>query len=80
MPIYEYTCRACNHELEALQKMSAKPLTDCPECGEPSLQKMMSAAGFQLKGNGWYKTDFKDSGKKPASPAKSAGGACPACE
>ena len=64
MPIYEYQCEACGHRLEALQKLSEEPLSDCPECGRPSLQKLVSAAGFRLKGGGWYVTDFKDSGKK----------------
>jgi putative FmdB family regulatory protein len=65
MPIYEYRCSACGKELEALQKVSEPPLIDCPACGKPSLQKQLSAAGFQLKGSGWYATDFKGSGKKP---------------
>lgn len=66
MPIYEYQCQACGHEFETIQKMSESPLTDCPECNKPELKKLISAAGFQLKGTGWYVTDFKDggSGKK----------------
>ena len=64
MPIYEYRCNACDHELEALQKIADAPLSDCPACGESSLQKLVSAAAFQLKGSGWYETDFKN--KKPA--------------
>lgn len=64
MPIYEYQCKACGHRLEALQKISEEPLSDCPECGRPDLQKLVSAAGFRLKGGGWYVTDFKDGGKK----------------
>ena len=64
MPIYEYQCEACGHRLEAMQKMSEDPLRDCPACGKPALQKLISAAGFQLKGSGWYVTDFKDGGKK----------------
>lgn len=63
MPIYEYQCEACGHRLEILQKMSEEPLSDCPACGRPSLHKLISAAGFRLKGGGWYVTDFKDSGK-----------------
>ena len=63
MPIYEYRCEACGHELEAMHKMSDSPLTDCPECGKSALAKKISAAGFRLKGGGWYETDFK-SGKK----------------
>jgi putative FmdB family regulatory protein len=66
MPIYEYRCAACGQEHEALQKVSEPPLTDCPACGKPQLQKQLSAAGFQLKGSGWYATDFKGGGKKPA--------------
>ena len=64
MPIYEYQCKACNKELEALQKISDAPLQDCPECGEPSLKKKVSAAAFRLKGGGWYETDFKTGDKK----------------
>ncbi|MEJ2454928.1 MAG: zinc ribbon domain-containing protein [Candidatus Thiodiazotropha sp.] len=63
MPIYEYRCENCGHELEALQKMSDPVLTECPECKQESLKKAISAAGFRLKGGGWYETDFK-SGKK----------------
>lgn len=64
MPIYEYQCQACGKQLEALQKISAEPLQDCPECGEPSLKKKISAAAFRLKGGGWYETDFKTGNKK----------------
>jgi len=63
MPIYEYQCESCGHQLEALQKMSDAPLVECPECGAQSLKKKVSAAAFRLKGGGWYETDFK-SGKK----------------
>lgn len=88
MPIYEYRCDACEHELEALQKMSDAPLTDCPECGKPALKKLISAAGFRLKGGGWYETDFKsgskknlhDSGKKDAAPPCAKTGCCPAAD
>jgi putative FmdB family regulatory protein len=59
MPIYEYRCKECEHEVEALQKLSDPPLVNCPACGKPALQKLVSAAGFQLKGSGWYVTDFK---------------------
>lgn len=65
MPFYEYQCRDCGHELEALQKISDDPLIFCPECNAQSLKKKISAAGFQLKGTGWYETDFKNSGAKP---------------
>jgi putative FmdB family regulatory protein len=71
MPIYEYRCSDCGHKLEALQKLSDSPLTDCPACGKARLSKLVSAAGFQLKGSGWYATDFKSSGAKPAAKANS---------
>ena len=67
MPIYEYRCSSCGHELEALQKLSEAPLTACPSCARDTLVKLVSAAGFQLKGSGWYATDFKGSGGKPSS-------------
>lgn len=63
MPLYEYRCDACGHELEAMQKMSDAPLTECPHCGKAALKKQISAAAFRLKGGGWYETDFKN-GKK----------------
>jgi putative FmdB family regulatory protein len=70
VPIYEYRCGACGLQKEFLQRLSDAPLRDCPECGKPELAKLMSAAGFQLKGTGWYATDFKSSGAKPAAKAK----------
>jgi putative FmdB family regulatory protein len=71
MPIYEYRCSSCGHELEALQKFSDAPLTACPACSRDSLVKLISAAGFQLKGTGWYATDFKSSSTaKPAAKAE----------
>ena len=63
MPFYDYRCYACGHELEAMQKISDPPLRECPACGKKGLKKQLSAAGFRLKGSGWYETDFK-SGKK----------------
>jgi putative FmdB family regulatory protein len=66
MPIYEYRCTDCGHRLEALQRLADAPLKACPACGKESLTKLMSAVGFQLKGSGWYATDFKHSGSKPA--------------
>ena len=85
MPIYEYQCSACGHELEAMQKMSDDALVHCPECHGKTLRKKISAAGFQLKGTGWYETDFKNSGKPSqastsgaGAAAPSAGGSCPA--
>ena len=71
MPIYEYRCKSCGHELEKLQKMSDDPLTDCPECAKPELNKLISAAGFRLSGSGWYETDFKSGKKKNLSDGKS---------
>ena len=64
MPIYEYECRACGHQFEALQKVSDAPLRKCPECGKPQLRKLMSAPSFRLKGGGWYETDFKSGSKR----------------
>jgi putative FmdB family regulatory protein len=77
MPIYEYRCESCGHEIEVLQKMSDAPLVECPQCGESTLKKVLSAAAFRLKGGGWYETDFKrdnrknvhDSGKSESQPA-----------
>jgi len=66
MPIYEYRCSECGHQEDHLQKVSEKPLSKCPACGKKAYKKMLSAAGFQLKGSGWYATDFKTTGKKPA--------------
>ena len=67
MPIYEYRCSSCGFQKEYLRKLSDPVLTDCPECGKQTFCKMLSAAGFQLKGSGWYATDFKNSGAKPAA-------------
>lgn len=64
MPIYEYVCRGCGHELEKLQKIADAPLTSCPQCGETKLQRKISAVGFRLKGSGWYETDFKGGNKR----------------
>jgi putative FmdB family regulatory protein len=66
MPIYEYRCDACGHQEEHLQKISEKPLAKCPACSKKAYKKLLSAAGFQLKGSGWYATDFKTAAKKPA--------------
>jgi putative FmdB family regulatory protein len=60
MPFYEYQCRSCGHELEAMQKVSDAPLKKCPHCGKSQLTRLMSAPVFRLKGGGWYETDFKD--------------------
>ncbi|MFA0811300.1 FmdB family zinc ribbon protein [Microbulbifer epialgicus] len=67
MPIYEYQCNACGHEMEALQRMSDDPLKDCPACEQAELRKKISAVGFRLKGGGWYETDFKTGNKKNLS-------------
>jgi putative FmdB family regulatory protein len=64
MPIYEYRCVDCGHELEAMQRISDPALTDCPACGQSSLAKLISAARFRLKGGGWYETDFKAGSKR----------------
>ena len=73
MPIYEYRCDACGHELEKIQRMSDEPLTDCPGCGEDELRRLVSAAGFRLKGGGWYETDFKKDGKRNLHDAAAGG-------
>ena len=67
MPIYEYRCSECGFQDEFLQKISDPLMTVCPSCSKESLKKLLSAAGFQLKGSGWYATDFKGSGAKPAA-------------
>lgn len=72
MPIYEYECTKCGHRLEALQKTSEAPLKKCPECHKPTLEKLVSATSFQLKGTGWYETDFKGK-KKLEEKTKSTG-------
>lgn len=89
MPIYEYRCESCGFQKEHLLKMSDAGLTTCPSCGAETYTKMLSAAGFQLKGSGWYATDFKGGGKPAAAaaaapaaesaastPAAGCGGAC----
>lgn len=67
MPIYAYRCESCGFSKDVLQKMSDAPLTDCPQCSAPSFRKQLTAAGFQLKGSGWYVTDFRD--KSSGAPA-----------
>ena len=64
MPIYEYQCDKCGHHLEALQKISDKPLRECPECGRHTLKRLMSAPLFRLAGSGWYETDFKSENER----------------
>lgn len=89
MPIYAYKCSACGFAKDALQKMSDAPLTVCPACGASAFEKQVTAAGFQLKGSGWYVTDFRDGGGKttaapaadattPAKPADGAAAPAPA--
>jgi len=73
VPIYEYRCSSCGHQQDHLQKVSDPVLTTCPACGEETYSKQVTAAGFQLKGSGWYATDFKGASRKPA--AKDGGGA-----
>lgn len=95
MPIYAYKCSSCGHEKDVLQKISDAPLTACPACGAQAFAKQLTAAGFQLKGSGWYATDFKGGAKPAAEPAQTAEpakpaepaaapacgtGACPACQ
>ncbi len=91
MPIYEYQCKSCGHQFEKLQKMSEDNLIDCPDCHKPELKKLISASSFQLKGSGWYASDFKNSSKKstttetpkptpaaaaPKAPSGCASGGC----
>lgn len=64
MPIYEYACRSCEHRFETIQRASEEPLRDCPECGDATLKKLLSAPVFRLKGGGWYETDFKSGDKR----------------
>lgn len=75
MPIYAYKCESCGHTKDVLQKMSDAPLTDCPQCGAPAFKKQLTAAGFQLKGSGWYVTDFRGGGGATAVPPASSGDA-----
>jgi putative FmdB family regulatory protein len=72
MPIYAYRCAACGHAKDVLQKISDAPLTVCPSCGQSRFEKQVTAAGFQLKGSGWYVTDFREGAKKQAKPADGA--------
>jgi putative FmdB family regulatory protein len=74
MPIYAYKCASCGHAKDVLQRMSDDPLTVCPACGAASFQKQVTAAGFQLKGSGWYVTDFRGGSNAPAPAAAAAGG------
>jgi putative FmdB family regulatory protein len=75
MPIYAYKCESCGHAKDVLQKMSDDPLTQCPSCGSPTFNKQLTAAGFQLKGSGWYATDFKGGAASTSAPAVAGTGA-----
>ncbi|RFU47017.1 FmdB family zinc ribbon protein [Paraburkholderia sp. DHOC27] len=74
MPIYAYRCESCGFGKDVLQKMSDAPLTKCPECGNETFRKQVTAAGFQLKGSGWYVTDFRGGNNAKAAPAANASG------
>jgi putative FmdB family regulatory protein len=74
MPIYAYKCESCGHAKDVLQKISDAPLTVCPQCGEPTFKKQVTAAGFQLKGSGWYVTDFRGGNSTGAPAPKTDGG------
>ena len=80
MPIYAYRCAACGHAKDVLQKMSDPQLTQCPACGAEAFQKQVTAAGFQLKGSGWYATDFKGGAAAPAAAPASPDAAPAASE
>ncbi len=73
MPIYAYKCESCGHSKDVLQKISDAPLTECPACGKATFSKQVTAAGFQLKGSGWYATDFKGGSTASPAPASTAG-------
>lgn len=72
MPIYAYRCETCGFAKDVLQKMSDAPLTQCPECGKDSFRKQVTAAGFQLKGSGWYVTDFRGGSGGASAPPSGA--------
>lgn len=74
MPIYEYQCKECGHQLEAIQRFSDAPLVQCPACEKPGLAKQLSAPSFRLKGGGWYETDFKTGKKKHGTQDADSGG------
>jgi putative FmdB family regulatory protein len=80
MPIYEYQCQKCAHHLEALQKISDKPLRECPECGKHTLKRLMSAPMFRLAGSGWYETDFKSDNEQKRNLAEKGEPEAPKCE
>lgn len=78
MPIYAYRCEACGFAKDVLQKMSDAPLTECTACGKPAFKKQLTAAGFQLKGSGWYVTDFRGGQSAPATSESGAASTTPA--
>ena len=80
MPIYAYRCETCGFSKDVLQKVSDAPLTDCPSCQKSTFKKQLTAAGFQLKGSGWYATDFKNGGTSAPAVSKPAENACPAAQ
>lgn len=79
MPIYAYRCSACGHAEDVMQKMSAEPLTECPQCQKSTFSKQLTAPGFQLKGSGWYVSDFKGGNSTAAKPAEEAAPAATPC-
>lgn len=78
MPIYDYQCTSCGFKKEVMRKISEPNLTDCPECGKATFTKQLSAPSFQLNGSGWYATDFKGGGSKPAEKKSEEPAAAPA--
>ena len=74
MPIYAYRCSRCGHEQDVLRKISDPPLKTCPACGQDAYEKQVTAAGFRLKGSGWYETDFRGGGKSAPKSADASGG------
>lgn len=80
MPIYAYKCGSCGHARDVLQKLSDEPLSVCPACGAASFSKQVTAAGFQLKGSGWYATDFRNGSKAPAPASDKSGAAAKPAE
>lgn len=79
MPIYAYRCEACGFTKDVLQKLSDAPLTECPSCAKSAFKKQLTAAGFQLKGTGWYATDFRNNGGTSAPASTSTAAAEPSC-
>jgi putative FmdB family regulatory protein len=80
MPIYAYRCESCGAAKDVLQKISDAALTQCPACGKDTFRKQLTAAGFQLKGSGWYATDFRGGASSTSSPGSASTGAAPASD